>query len=157
MNGAVSIGGLQRVTDSAIGGIDIWELNEAFARQRLYCCDRLGIDPERSNIDGRPISIGHPYGMTRTRLSRHLLLAGHRLGARWGVVTMCVGGRQGCGQLVRDFPKSAPVAQPVEQPPCKRQVAGSAPAGGTTLFLSIAGSVSLNGRFFLAVYTLYSP
>ncbi|UYV38383.1 acetyl-CoA C-acyltransferase [Rhodobacteraceae bacterium D3-12] len=79
--------------------IDIWELNEAFASQVLYCRDRLDIDPERLNVDGGSISIGHPFGMTGARMTGHLLLAGRRIGARWGVVTMCIGGGQGAAGL----------------------------------------------------------
>ena len=83
--------------------VDLWELNEAFASQCLHCRDRLGIDPRRCNVDGGSISIGHPYGMTGTRMSGHLLLAGRRLGARRGVVTMCVGGGMGAAGLFEIF------------------------------------------------------
>ena len=87
----------------SVSDIDLWELNEAFASQCLYCRDRLEIDPQKCNIDGGSISIGHPYGMTGTRMSGHLLLAGKRIGARWGVVTMCVGGGMGAAGLFEIF------------------------------------------------------
>jgi acetyl-CoA C-acetyltransferase len=82
-----------------IDDIDLWELNEAFASQALYCRDKLGIDPEKLNVNGGAISIGHPYGMTGARCAGHLLLEGQRRGARYGVVTMCVGAGMGAAGL----------------------------------------------------------
>ncbi|MGO9931759.1 MAG: acetyl-CoA C-acyltransferase [Steroidobacteraceae bacterium] len=79
--------------------IDLWELNEAFASQCLYCRDRLGIDPDKYNVSGGSISIGHPYGMTGARCVSHLLMEGKRRGARLGVVTMCIGGGMGAAGL----------------------------------------------------------
>ncbi len=78
-----------------VDDIDIWELNEAFASQCLYSRDRLGIDPEKYNVNGGSIAIGHPFGMTGARCTGHLLQEGKRRGAKWGVVTMCIGGGQG--------------------------------------------------------------
>ena len=79
--------------------IGIWELNEAFAVQVLYCRDKLGIPNELLNVNGGSISIGHPYGMTGARCTGHVLLEGRRMGAKYGVVTMCVGGGMGAAGL----------------------------------------------------------
>jgi acetyl-CoA acetyltransferase family protein len=82
-----------------IADIGLWELNEAFACQALYCRDRLGLDPALVNVDGGAISIGHPYGMTGARLAGHALIEGKRRGVKYAVVTMCVGGGMGAAGL----------------------------------------------------------
>ncbi|WP_219220719.1 acetyl-CoA C-acyltransferase [Variovorax boronicumulans] len=83
----------------SIDDIGIWELNEAFACQVLYCRDRLGIPNDRLNVSGGSISIGHPFGMSGARMAGHVLIEGKRRGARYGVVTMCVGGGMGAAGL----------------------------------------------------------
>lgn len=82
-----------------VDDIDLWELNEAFASQCLYCRDTLGIDPEKYNVNGGAIAIGHPFGMTGARCTGTLLLEGKRRKAKYGVVTMCIGGGQGGSAL----------------------------------------------------------
>lgn len=82
-----------------IDDIDIWELNEAFAVQVIYCRDKLGIDPEKLNVNGGSVAVGHPYGMTGSRLAGHVLIEGRRRKAKYGVVTMCIGGGQGAAGL----------------------------------------------------------
>jgi acetyl-CoA C-acetyltransferase len=86
-----------------VDDIDIWELNEAFASQVIYCRDKLGIDPAKYNVSGGSISIGHPYGMTGARCTAHLMYEGKRRGAKYGVVTMCVGGGMGAAGLFEIF------------------------------------------------------
>ena len=89
--------------DLSVDDIDLWELNEAFAVQVLYCRDKLGIDNDKLNVNGGSISIGHPYGMTGARCVGHVLREGQRRKAKYGVVTMCVGGGMGAAGLFEIF------------------------------------------------------
>jgi acetyl-CoA C-acetyltransferase len=86
-------------TGKRVADIDLWELNEAFAVQVLYCRDRLGIPNERLNVNGGAIALGHPYGMSGTRLAAHALIEGRRRKAKLAVVTMCIGGGMGAAGL----------------------------------------------------------
>ena len=79
--------------------VSLWELNEAFAVQVIYCRDRLGIPDDLLNVDGGAIAIGHPYGMSGTRLVGHSLIEGKRRGVKYVVATMCIGGGMGAAGL----------------------------------------------------------
>lgn len=89
-----------------VSDIGLWELNEAFASQSVYCRDRLGIDPEIVNVNGGAISVGHPFGMSGARLVGHAVLEGRRRGVRFAVVTMCVAGGMGAAGLIEINPGS---------------------------------------------------
>ena len=82
-----------------IEDIGLWEINEAFASQLIYCRDRLGIDPDRLNVDGGAIALGHPFGMTGSRMVGHALIEARRRGVRYAVVSMCVAGGMGSAGL----------------------------------------------------------
>jgi len=86
-----------------VDDIDLWELNEAFASQALYCRDTLGIDNDILNVNGGSIALGHPFGLTGARMTGHILIEGRRRGAKLGVVTMCIGGGQGAAGLFEIF------------------------------------------------------
>ena len=95
----IAVPKLLKQNNLTVDDIDLWELNEAFASQVIYSRDQLGIDNEKLNVNGGSISIGHPYGMTGSRMTGHLLIEGKRRGAKYGVVTMCVGGGMGAAGL----------------------------------------------------------
>ncbi|MGH8692665.1 MAG: acetyl-CoA C-acyltransferase, partial [Burkholderiales bacterium] len=82
-----------------VSDIGLWELNEAFACQVIYCRDKLGIPHDRLNVNGGAISIGHPFGMSGARMVGHALIEGRRRGERYAVVTMCIGGGMGAAAL----------------------------------------------------------
>jgi acetyl-CoA acyltransferase len=90
-------------TGLSIDDVDLWELNEAFASQCLYCRDELGIDNDLYNVNGGSIAIGHPFGMTGARMVGHVLRELKRRNGRFGVVTMCVAGGQGAAGLFEAF------------------------------------------------------
>ena len=83
----------------AVRDVGLWEINEAFACQVIYCRDQLGIPNDRLNVNGGAIAIGHPFGMSGTRLVMHALLEGRRRGVRYVVVAMCIGGGMGAAAL----------------------------------------------------------
>jgi acetyl-CoA C-acetyltransferase len=96
---ALAVPKLLKRFDLTMDDIGLWELNEAFAVQVLYCVDKLGIPQDRLNVNGGAISIGHPFGMTGARLAGHVLIEGKRRGVKYAVVTMCIAGGMGAAGL----------------------------------------------------------
>jgi len=88
----------------SVADIGLWELNEAFACQVLYCRDQIGIPDDRLNVDGGAIAVGHPFGMSGARMVMHALIEGRRRGVRYVVCTMCVGGGMGAAALFEVMP-----------------------------------------------------
>ena len=86
-----------------VDDIGLWELNEAFASQVLYCQQALHIDPDKLNVNGGAIAIGHPFGMSGARMVGHALLEGRRRGVKYVVITMCIGGGMGAAGLFEVF------------------------------------------------------
>src|SRR3546814_13807665 len=91
----------------SVDDIDLWELNEAFAVQAVYCRDRLGIPSERLNVNGGAIAIGHPFGMTGSRLVGHALIEGRRRKAKYVVVPMCISGGKGAAGLFEEIGRAS--------------------------------------------------
>ena len=101
---ALAVPRLLKRHNLSVADIDLWELNEAFACQVLYCMDKLGLPHAKLNVNGGAISIGHPYGMSGARMVGHLLLEGRRRKAKFGVATMCIGGGMGAAGLFEILP-----------------------------------------------------